>query len=262
MRYLVAVVLFSFLACAEDGKVYVKTDPAGAEITLVNGEGENQKLEVLGKTPSLIKVPLGMVKLIFTLKEHKSATLELDIKDTAIQKPDVVKMVAITYNVDVLYKEEGWNIWADGKDTSKKTPDTIELPFGDHKIVLKKDGFKDINEDINVASTFTLEIKADQIKAPIQVVKVPVLKPIAIFNPVGTWKRDNKNWIVKIAENNTYLVNEGNWSASGTWEIKDNIYIETYKTDVPFPIRNYKIIDNNTLEVDINGIGKIVLRRQ
>jgi len=184
MRYLVAVVLFSFLACAEDGKVYVKTDPAGAEITLVNGEGENQKLEALGKTPSLVKVPLGKVKLIFTLKEHRSTSLELDIKDTAIQKPDVVKMIAIMYNVDVLYKEEGWNIWSDGKDTGKKTPDTIELPFGDHKVTIKKEGFKDINKDVKIDNKATVEIADESVKA--KIVKEQIKQEPVIYEYSGT----------------------------------------------------------------------------
>lgn len=195
MRYLVAVMLLVNILCyaeEREGKIFVKSEPTGVEISLTIGEGENQKFEVLGKTPILAKVPLGKVKLILQMKEYKSAVLELEVKDTTIQKPEAVKLAPILYNIDVLYKEEGWAIWADGKDTGKKTPDTVELQAGDHKVVLKKEGFKDIGKDVKVGEIEfikNVEFTEEATKAP---TKTTIVKeqPKELSKYSGFYKSD------------------------------------------------------------------------
>src|SRR6266404_4688620 len=90
-------ILFVLLAAtsiyaAEEGKVFLRTEPNGADVFLVvKGEDGKTEQKPLGKTASLFKLPEGNHTVIFKLTNFTDATAEFEVKGTEILKPDTVK---------------------------------------------------------------------------------------------------------------------------------------------------------------------------
>lgn len=161
-RLFIALLLtISVICSAEDGKVFLKSDPVGAEVFLIGDDGK--ELKTLGKTAGIFKLPEGKSKLLLRLANFGDTFTEVEVKGTAILKPDTIKLAAITYSVDVVFAEEGWQILVDkvaqtenGKLTT--TPATIKVSAGKHEIRLLKDGFKDITKTVEATKDQTVEI--------------------------------------------------------------------------------------------------------
>lgn len=163
---LLIVILAVACGAAEDGKVYVQTDPAGATITLVieaAGQKDTYK-EFEKKTPALVQVPQGEHRLLLTLDGYKSSMLNVDVAGVAINKPDVVKLAPATVALDVVFSQDGWSVLVDKKpvkDSSSKpaiAPCTIPVQKGKHEIVLAKEGFVDMTTQVEVAADMALDI--------------------------------------------------------------------------------------------------------
>lgn len=164
LAYLIVLLLTS-AAFAEDGKVFVKSEPLGAIISLKAGDEK-----ALGKTPGVIVVPQGKQVLLLKLAGYKDAELEVDVKGTAILKPDAVVLEKLALQMDIIFPEEGWRVFVDKKsvnDTAGKlaiSPCTVMLTLGAHDISLAKDGFADITQKADVKEIGAIEINAKPAK--------------------------------------------------------------------------------------------------
>lgn len=158
MRYGLLLGLFMPLSLlAGDARVFVKSDPSGAEVFLkkVEGEGEGAKVSyspLNKKTPALIPLAISdqPYLLVLRMANYKDHEMKVLVSKTGILKPDPAKLLRTTRQVDVLYEHgDGWQVFIDGKpvkDTDgkpAKTPCTIELPSGAKQISLAKKGFND-----------------------------------------------------------------------------------------------------------------------
>lgn len=161
------LLLVSISAMAEDGKVFVQTDPIGVEVRLITEkDGETVHSDTLEdcrpdhkgnkRTPILVKVPAGHCLLYLFLENYYAGDIDTDVKPDVIKKPDTVVMKKLDFDTDVIF-EDGWAVFVDKqpvKDKDKKaavTPCTLALTIGDHELLLTKTGFKDLIEKIKIA---------------------------------------------------------------------------------------------------------------
>ena len=159
-----AILLITFGIIAEDGKVFVKTDPPGALVFLKDGE------KTLGKTAGIIPVPQGKQTLILKLTGFKDAELEVNVQGTSIIKPDPVTLEKRQSQIDVIFAEEGWRVFIEKKsvnDAAGKialTPCTVALAIGPHELSLAKSGFADLSQKIEVKENGTVEVNGKPVK--------------------------------------------------------------------------------------------------
>lgn len=159
---IVLILTTAFISAGEDGKVFLKSEPIGAEVFLIAGD-DGKELKSLGKTAGIFKLPEGKNKLLLRLANYADTFTEIEVKGTAIMKPDAIALEAITYSVDVVFAEEGWKILIDKVAQTEDgklvtTPATVKAPAGKHEIRLSKDGFKDIVKNIDVMKNQVLDI--------------------------------------------------------------------------------------------------------
>lgn len=179
------LIMFYFPAFAEDGKVFIKTEPAGADVALVV-EGAQKALDK--KTSVLVQVPQGEQSFILTLAGYKPAMLKVDVKGTGITKPDIVSLEKLTVETDIVF-DEGWSVYVDKQPTKDKdgkpaiTPCTLNLPTGQREIALVKDGFADIVQKTEIKDKGALEIKGKPVKGVSNFIKKEIAKPST--PPVG-----------------------------------------------------------------------------
>lgn len=177
-------------ALAEDAKVFIKSDPAGAEIILNLTEDGKVVQKTIGKTAALVTIPAGRQTLTLILKGYKVGVLDVDVKAGAINKPDPVKLEQETVKVDVLFAEEGWQVFIDKKPVndinarSAVVPCTISLPKGTYNIALIKNGYKDISQKVNIDNDTTVEMKG----AVVVEQKIPWKDAALVAFYVGNWK--------------------------------------------------------------------------
>lgn len=167
-------------------KVYIRTDPPGAEVWDVPEKSQTEKLGK--KTPNLFPLSQGKHTLMLRLEGYEDAVIEVNVTGSGIIKPDVVKLVkkagaapavtpgtvkpalpatpAASTQVDILFAEDGWSVLVDGKEVKDvtgqpaETPCTLDIPLGRHEISIKKPGFDVISQKATItAQTASIEIK-------------------------------------------------------------------------------------------------------
>lgn len=211
MRTILAVlVLASAVAVGADGRVYVQSDPPGAEISLlVDGAGKD-----LGKTPSMVTVPQGDQVIILTMKGYELNRVDIKVGD-GIAKTGVVTLQVETKQVDVIF-EEDWAIAVDGKrlrdvdGRPAKTPCTITVPPTTKEIVLSKDGYEDITYSITgLASPISVKAtpkkKIAKPKDATRTVKFDALYPMFLKTPLPVVELCSDG---KVYSNRTYWVSD------------------------------------------------------
>ena len=148
----VTILLTTFIACAEDGKIFVKSEPVGAEIFWVKNTENASSSESKGKTPALVTLPIGEQKILLKLQGYTTKSILVTVGKT-ITKPDVITLEKRTVNMDVVF-EEGWKVLIDKMqitDVEGKpslTPCTIAIPLGKHEITFAHDGWVDMIKQI------------------------------------------------------------------------------------------------------------------
>lgn len=173
------LIMFCIPAFAEDGKVFIKTEPAGADVALVV-DGAQKALDK--KTAALVQVPQGQQSFILTLAGYKPAMLKVDVKGTGITKPDIVALEKLTVETDIVF-DEGWAVYIDkqpAKDKDSKpaiTPCTLNLAAGSREITLVKDGFADIIQKAEIKENGAVEIKGKALKGVSALTKKEIAKP-------------------------------------------------------------------------------------
>ena len=147
MKLILFIILLATTLCVfgQDGKVFVKSDPAGASIFAVDASGA--KTDTGKKTAALLELPVGRQTLELSLPGFKPASVAVDVDSKAISKPEAVVLEPVTVPVDVVF-EEGFAVFADGKPAlgadgkQPTTPCTVMLTLGAHGLVLAKEGFQ------------------------------------------------------------------------------------------------------------------------
>ena len=249
-----ALVLCCCVSMAEDGaegKVYVRSEPAGATIELQKGE----KKELIGKAPMLVKLPLGKHTLILSLERYAPSQLDIELKDAAIQKPEAVVLEPLKVNLDIIY-EEGWQIAVDKEPQKATTPATISVSMGNHEITLTKEGFKAISKRMEILKNETVEFKdkpeIDASKPKLVTVQTPKPKEQPKESPKEIGDQKLKlalgtligNWTIRYGNNiiRHYLV-----KVDGTVSFKEENFVGNLVMDG----------DNITLDFDDGKMEKI-----
>lgn len=137
-----------------DGRAFIKSEPAGAAIVLVNADG---KIDTGKVTPSLVQLPVGRQTLELTLRGRKPTTLAVEVDGKAIAKPDIATLNPLTVPIDIVF-EDGWFVFVDGKRAKvagkkEETPCTAELPLGGHELGLAKEGFLDVKCRVTISES-------------------------------------------------------------------------------------------------------------
>ena len=163
-------------AVAQDevGKVWLKSDPAGAEIFLgvKDKDGVLVPKDTGKKTNALIELLAGKQTLVLHLEGYENATVEVSANPAAIAKPETVVLSKPMKPVDILFAEDGWIIFVDDKggDATESardahnqvatTPCTIKMTIGKHTVDLHKAGFLKISFPCEVTDkTTSIEVK-------------------------------------------------------------------------------------------------------
>jgi hypothetical protein len=131
----------------DKGKVYIRSHPEGAVVKYVYRLKQKpvsfKPNGVLGKTPCMIALPLGHHMLKLEKPTYVDALVKVDITDTSIQKLDRIRLRNAMCRVDVIFMEEGWEIYVDGKPYREKgktvtAPATIKVTHAEHVIEIRK----------------------------------------------------------------------------------------------------------------------------
>ena len=120
--------------------VSLKSQPDGATAVLENGRG--------CRTPCEIQVPAGRHTATFTAEGFTAITQRFEVP-----KQDSV-MARLDANTGTVYLDStpsGAAIRVDGKDVSVKTPTTLTLPAGRHKLEFSKDGYASQQHEVDVS---------------------------------------------------------------------------------------------------------------
>lgn len=150
MKKVFLALLLCFNLVANEGKIYFRSEPSGAEVIIAANSLDNAKKFGSGKTPCLVVVPFGSYSVKFSFKDYLDKWVPLEVKSDSIIKPDVVKLDMALISVDIIFLHEDWQVWLDGKPYEKDgavvlAPATIKIPGGKHEVRLVKFGYQDIN---------------------------------------------------------------------------------------------------------------------
>ncbi len=153
MPFSAALCLLALLSQESEGKIFVKSDPAGARIVLVDADG--RKTETGKVTPALLTLPTAKWAVELSLGGYQTASLSVTVDAKAISRPDPVVLERLTVAIDVVF-EEGWQLFVDGKRARSAdgkpsvTPCTIEVLPGMREIGLAREGFVDLRQTVDV----------------------------------------------------------------------------------------------------------------
>ena len=139
-----------YKATLADGKVFVQSEPPGAQVVLVTEEG---KKDTGKRTPALVELPKGVQRVEFSLKGYQTGRITVQVGDI-IEKPEKIVLTMPTVAVDIVF-EQGWTVFVDGKIAKAvdkpETPCTVEVPLGVHEVGLAKEGFVDLAQRVTVS---------------------------------------------------------------------------------------------------------------
>lgn len=207
MKYLSILLLVGSIFASE-GKVFVTSDPVGAEVRA------NDK--ALGKTPTILTLPAGDVVLVFVLNGYRAEGIKTTVVSGEITKVPPVTLAATKepHNVDIVFGSNEWKVSVDGQPVLKNnspafTPTTIKLEEGKHEICLEKFGFRSVSKRVTVTRDEVIEFK-DQ--------------PVAQNDLVGRWEyripKTNFTTIYEFYPNNVVRL-LGKKVVVGKWKVDE-----------------------------------------
>ena len=137
-----------------NGTLRLISNPPGAKVE-IDGWSEPTWLTPFN-SPSL---SAGQHKVVITKSGFvtDSRTVEVSAGNQAIVAASLRPAVAPSH-IEVISEPGGANIFIDGKPTGKQTPALIEVPKGDHTVVLRKLGYVDASTTTKVAEGETAHI--------------------------------------------------------------------------------------------------------
>lgn len=179
---LLVLLVLPFVRGAEEaGKVWVQSEPAGADILVM--DKDNKPSPTGSATPAMIRPPKGAVNIVLRKAGYKDTQMLVEVGE-GILKPEKVKLELPSFDVDVIYAEEGWVVYVDDKPAVDKSgqpatpPCTLVLTTGRHKVVLAKEGFVDLLQPVEVKAADTVEIKMKTVKGVSAVMAGPQEKSV------------------------------------------------------------------------------------
>lgn len=136
-------------------RLFVRSAPSRADVFLGD--------EKLGTTPCLLTLGIGTHELTLRKDGYSSVTKDFVLKNTDIHKPPVVHLGHKLRSVDVIFLEEGWQIFVDGKPYLEDgkpvmAPATVKVAVGKHEIQLVK-GDLEIRSEIGTEAELDLTKK-------------------------------------------------------------------------------------------------------
>ena len=121
---------------ATTGDLQVSSNPSGAQVQIDGSSQQNSPFTFKNLTP-------GQHTVVVSKPGFTTETRKIDV---AVGKstPLVVTLNAVPVaTITAASQPAGAKVLIDGKDTGKVTPATLTVDPGEHKIILRKDGFKD-----------------------------------------------------------------------------------------------------------------------
>lgn len=220
-----------------DSKIYVQSNPTGATILV---EAEDGLRDTGVKTPGMVSLPKGTVKLVLQKDKYVEGRLTVTAGD-AIVKTDVVTLNPFMVSVDVTVPNEfgdGWIIFVDGKPAMDQAgkpavaPCTIKVPLENHRIQVAKEGFVDsYPKSVTVAKgkEQAVAIEGRPAKGSSQLITPLNNSVIKYGYLVGLWRFDKDNppssgtWDISIKDGKLLVTEDNGNSWSDYVEVKDGL---------------------------------------
>jgi serine/threonine-protein kinase len=121
---------------ATTGELQVSSNPAGAQLQVDGAVQQNAPYTFKNLTP-------GQHTVVISKPGFATETRKIDVP-AGKTTPLVVNLNAVPIaTITAASEPAGAKILIDGKDTGKVTPATLTVDPGEHKVILRKDGFKD-----------------------------------------------------------------------------------------------------------------------
>jgi formylglycine-generating enzyme required for sulfatase activity len=124
------------------GELRLSSHPAGAEVRIGD--------RVLGKTPLSTELDRGKHSLRLSLRHHKTATLEVEIKAGSIRKEDV-QLIPADGRLQVTSEPSGATVTIDGAFQGVTPANLALAPRTTHRVALSKPGFQTAWREIALA---------------------------------------------------------------------------------------------------------------
>ncbi len=137
------------------GNIYIASNPAGAQIFL-------DSINTSRVTPDTIKnIAAGEHKITLKINNYIDTTVIINVlQNQTVAKSVTLSLLIIRGNIFVDSEPIGAQIFIEGKNTNKVTPDTLlNYPVGSHSITLKRKDYRDTTFQVNVIGYLTISKK-------------------------------------------------------------------------------------------------------
>ena len=137
------------------GNIYISSNPGSAQIFL-------DSINTGKVTPDTLKnIAEGVHKITLKKNNYYDTTLIVTVqRNQTVSESVALTPLIIRGNIFLESEPNGAQIYIDGKNTNKVTPDTLlNYPAGNHSITLKKTDFRDTTFQINVIAYLTVSKK-------------------------------------------------------------------------------------------------------
>ncbi len=125
------------------GRVFVVTDPAGAEVM----DGENK----LGTTPLTLELDPGEHTLVLQKEDYNPYSLALIVKADETLTPPVVTLKKQPIQLSVRSTPTGAAVSGDGSKIGKTPLQVSWIPGSSHQLRFTLDGYKSVEKKVNVS---------------------------------------------------------------------------------------------------------------
>ncbi len=132
------------------GQVFVDTDPDGATVLL----GQR----TLGVTPGTFPLAVGEHKLTLRLAGCREESVAATVKRGEVTRLQPVKMTLLPGLLVVASNPPGAAVLLNGQDTGKRTDCKLEVPAGELKVTLQKEGHQSFETTVRVGPGETVEL--------------------------------------------------------------------------------------------------------
>ena len=139
------------------GNIYITSSPVGAQIFL-------DSVNTGTLTPDTLKnIPAGSHKITLKKNNYSDTTIVVAVQQNqTVSKSVTLTPIIIRGNIYLESEPNGAQIFIDGNNSGKVTPDTLlNYPVGNHSITLKKNEFRDTTFQINVIGYLTVSKKVN-----------------------------------------------------------------------------------------------------
>lgn len=130
----------------DTGKIFVTSNPTGAAIS-IDGVSSGKV------TPDTVSATAGSRSVKLTLAGYADTTFSVTVVKNSTINTGTIVLRPLTGAAFIQSTPVGAEIWVDGVNTGKVTPDTIKsLTAGNHTFTLRQDTYYDTTFTVNVAA--------------------------------------------------------------------------------------------------------------